>query len=105
MEKGKTMNEQEAIDWYEQFRDNIIMVGVKKEKYTLALKAMQTAITALLKQIPKRVVFYYTHEFAANCPACNVKIDSHASKKYCCWCGQRLAWGDDLDWSDDNELP
>ena len=91
------MTEKEAIDWCEQFRDNIINVGVKKEKYILALRAMRTAITALLKQIPKKVVFYYEHEFAANCPECNKKIDSHASKKYCCWCGQKL------DWSEDNE--
>lgn len=89
------MTEKEAIDWCERFRDNIIKVGVKKEKYTLALRAMRTAINALLKQIPKRVVFYYLHEFAANCPACKRKIDAHVSKEYCCWCGQRVEWGDD----------
>jgi hypothetical protein len=41
------MTEQEAIDLCEQFRDNIVATGVQKEKYTLALKAMRTAITAL----------------------------------------------------------
>lgn len=45
------MTELEAIDWCEQFRDNIIATGVEKEKYTLALKAMRTAITALNNQV------------------------------------------------------
>ena len=89
------MTSEDALNWCEDFRDNIIKTGVKKEKYTLALRAMRTAITALLKQIPKRVVFYYIQEFAAKCPACDGKIDAHASKKYCCWCGQRVEWRDD----------
>ena len=97
------MNENEALDWCEQFRDNIVKVGVKKEKYTLALKAMKTVISALKKQIPKRVTFYYVDSFNARCPSCEHNIDAHASKTYCCWCGQKVAWGDDLDWSVDDD--
>ena len=89
------MTVQEANDWCDQFRDNIIMTGVKKEKYTLALRAMRTAMTALAKQMPKKVVFFYPRDFSANCPECDKRIEAHANHKYCCWCGQRLEWSDD----------
>lgn len=90
------MTEKEAIDWCEQFRDNIIATGVEKEKYTLALKAMRTAITALLKQMPKKVVRYFEMDYSAECPSCNGRIEAHANHKACKWCGQRLEWsGDD----------
>ena len=86
----------EAIDWCEQFRDNIIMTGVEKEKYTLALKAMRTAINALSKQKPQKVVRYFEITYQAECPACKGRIVAHASHKHCRWCGQRLEWrGDD----------
>lgn len=89
------MTEQEAIDWCEQFRDNIVKVGVKKEKYTLALKAMRTAITALVKQIPQKVTRYFEIGYQAECPACNGRIEAHASHRNCKWCGQRLEWSGD----------
>jgi NMD protein affecting ribosome stability and mRNA decay len=90
--KGKAMTEQEAIDWCEQFRDNIIMQGVKKEKYTLALKAMRTAITALEKQIPQKVEKMV-------CPSCSrIFLLLHGQRKgadFCDCCGQALDWGKD----------
>ena len=89
------MTEQEAIDWCEQFRDNIIVTGVKKEKYTLALKAMWTAITALKKQMPQKVIRYFEISYQAECPACKGRIEAHASHKHCRWCGQRLKWSGD----------
>lgn len=90
------MTEREAIDWCEQFRDNIVMTGVKKEKYTLALKALRTAITALKKQIPKKVIRYFEIDYSAECPACKKRIQAHASHQNCKWCGQKLEWsGDD----------
>ena len=90
------MSEQEAIDWCEQFRDNIIKTGVKKEKYTLALKAMRIAINAISKQIPQKVVRYFEIDYSAECPACNGRIQAHTSHRNCKWCGQKLEWsGDD----------
>ena len=89
------MNEQEAIDWCEQFRDNIISTGVKKEKYTLALKAMRAIIAALKKQMPKKVVRYFEMDYSAECPSCNGRIEAHANHKACKWCGQRLEWSGD----------
>ena len=81
----------EAIDWCEQFRDNIIMTGVEKEKYTLALKAMRTAITALENRTPKKV------EKMA-CPTCGrIFLLLHGQRKgadFCDCCGQALDWGE-----------
>ena len=93
------MTTQEAIDWCEQFRDNIIKVGVKKEKYTLALKAMRTAITALVKQMPKKP--YYRKEEDTEgyaCPVCHmgVTVDHGRIKDtFCSHCGQVLDWSGD----------
>jgi hypothetical protein len=86
------MTHKEAIDWCEQFRDNIIATGVEKEKYTLALKAMRTSITALEKQIPQKVIRYFEITYQAECPACKGRIEAHASHKYCRLCGQAIEW-------------
>lgn len=85
----------EAIDWCEQFRDNIIATGVEKEKYTLALNAMRKAITALEKQTLQKVIRYWEITYQAECPACNGIIEAHASHRYCRWCGQKLEWSVD----------
>ena len=80
----------EAIDWCEQFRDNIIMTGVEKVKYNLALKAMRTAITALEKQIPKK-------PNKMTCPTCGriflFLYGQTKGAKYCDNCGQAIDWG------------
>ena len=91
------MTEQEAIDWCEQFRDNIVWTGVKKEKYTLALKAMRTAIAALKKRMPQKVVRYFEIDYSAECPSCKGRIEAHSSHRHCKWCGQRLEWSGDDD--------
>ena len=96
------MTPQEAIDWCDQFRDNIIKTGVQKEKYTLALRAMRTAMTALAKQIPQQPDLegdgYYDGELVYDtgyCPCCrqDYEIEYHAPK-FCENCGQALDWGD-----------
>lgn len=86
------MTEQEAIDWCEQFRDNIVATGVEKEKYTLALKAMRTAIKTLEKQIPQKFK-------NMACPSCGrIFLLLHGQRKgadFCDCCGQALDWGKD----------
>lgn len=102
------MKPQEAIEWCEQFRDNIIKTGVEKEKYTLALRAMRTAITAIEKQMPKKPTYVDTRfrnhgrsiadgaslSKCYKCPNCTSHI-FHVwdSEQYCPYCGQALDWG------------
>lgn len=84
------MTWQEANDWCDQFRDNIIKTGVIKEKYTLALRAMRTAMTALAKQIPQKLN-------GITCPNCGrIFLLLHGQTKgedFCGSCGQALDWG------------
>ena len=49
-------------------------------------------VSALEKQIPKKVEEFY-RDFEAKCPSCEHRIEAHASKIYCCYCGQALDWG------------
>ena len=49
------MTYKEALIWCYDFRDNIIKVGVAKEKYILALRAMRSAMTAIAKQIAEKI--------------------------------------------------
>ena len=86
------MTEQEAIDWCEQFRDNIIMTGVEKEKYTLALKAMRTVIAALKKQIPQKL----DKMACPNCGRIILMLHGQTRGANCCdVCGQAWDWGAD----------
>ena len=88
------MTEQEAIDWCEQFRDNIIAAGGREEKYILALKAIQTAITALKKRIPQKPRvddngWYCCRNCGDTFSLVNMVNDRN---KYCGKCGQALNW-------------
>lgn len=99
------MTEQQAIDWCEHFRDNIIMTGVQSEKYTLALKAMRTAIAALNKQIAQKPVEVKRTGAVirtAKCPLCdstfpdiggvNEAYDECEQPQHCRVCGQAIDW-------------
>lgn len=99
------MTEQQAINWCEQFRDNIIMTGVQSEKYTLALKAMRVAIAALNKQIPQKPVEVkrmYGTIYTAKCPLCGSTFPDiggihecyhECEQPQCCSvCGQAIDW-------------
>ena len=84
------MNSEDALNWCEDFRDNIIKTGVKKEKYTLALKAMREAIIALLKQIPKKP----NNMACPNCGRIFLRLFGQTKgPKYCDNCGQAIDWG------------
>ena len=84
------MTPQEALDWCEQFTDNLIMADVDNRKRTLALQAMQVCKSALEKQIPKKVITSNEQEY---CPVCNYFVPPPC-EKYCSHCGQALDWSD-----------
>lgn len=84
------MTNEEALDWCDDFRYNIVKTGVKKEKYTLALKAMRKAMIALIKQIPRKPV-------GMTCPNCGriflFMFGKTQGAKFCDNCGQAIDWG------------
>ena len=49
-------------------------------------------LNAIKKQIPEKVTTFYTQTLSAQCPSCKSRIESHASHKHCCYCGQALDW-------------
>lgn len=82
------MKPQEAMNWCEQFTDNLVMVDVDTKRRTLGLQAMQVCKSALEKQIPKKPS--ETDKARCICCACVVKRD----ERFCKNCGQALDWSD-----------
>ena len=80
------MKPQEAMNWCEQFTDNLVMVDVDTKRRTLGLQAMQVCKSALEKQIPKKP----SETDKARCIhcACVVRRD----ERFCKNCGQALDW-------------
>lgn len=79
------VNEQEAI--------NVLSKYAEIPKSETVREAYRMAISALEKQIPKKVEEWLPF-FKAKCPSCNGHIEAHASNLYCCRCGQALDWSD-----------
>lgn len=63
--------------------------------------AIDVAIQALEKQIPKRPIEHFTgDEWICECPVCKGVTDTPndvevESCQYCAWCGQRLDWSEE----------
>ena len=103
------MKPKEAIDWCEQFINNLVSANVDTKKRTLGLKAMQTCKSALEKQTPKKPTpqvvkggkrligngWWCKGTTVYKCPCCNSWITQ--TYKYCIDCGQALDWSDTND--------
>lgn len=81
------MTESEAIKELHKIRPRGGIIPQKRAE------ALDMAIQALEKQMPKKPDFTEDKEFAL-CPCCNGKglLDK---QKYCDNCGQKLDWGDE----------
>lgn len=82
---------------------NAIKCNYPPENYTILREALDMAMEALEKQIPKKPIKYeidYSGNPVFRCPVCG---DSWNSNEFgdgieCCWtCGQALDWSDDND--------
>lgn len=87
------MTQQEAKEWLIAIGKKYIHGGDegydKKRK-----KAIQIAIYALEKQIPKKVKMTDDLYPLSICPYCKVKHIPCRNFKYCSYCGQALDWSD-----------
>ena len=86
------MKPKEAIDWCEQFIDNLVSANVDTKKRTLGLKAMQTCKSALEKQIPKKPKYIEGDYDMPLCPNCGMSVDEN-EEIHCSTCGQAIDWG------------
>ena len=71
------------------------MFPVMKEEYK---EALEMAVKALEKQIPKKIIYttrcgYCENVTVYRCPAC--KTDVTGSSLYCWKCGQALDWSEE----------
>ena len=88
-------------------RESFMVGDYDKSIYDRDKEALQTAITALEKQLPKKPLYreteYYAHKFAKGikapfCECSRLAVDEENDCfTYCPDCGQAL------DWSDENE--
>jgi hypothetical protein len=94
------MTPKEALDWCEQFTDNLVMANVDTKKRTLGLQAMQTIKSALEKQIPKKPIpkldKVWERVISYTCPTCGNGCLGNCEYIFdCCeYCGQALDWSD-----------
>lgn len=84
------MTSGEAVNMLVRLQDEKLMT-------TEAFEALQMAIEALGKQIPKKPVGeHYAH---MRCPVCNHRIpsgmgsSSRRRDNWCNYCGQKILWG------------
>lgn len=91
------MTPKDALDWCEQFTDNLIMVKCDTKKRTLGLQAMRTCKSALEKQIPKKPILDTIFPSGVKwfrCPVCNHN-NIEKTDSYCHNCGQAISWEGD----------
>ena len=101
------MKYEEAMDWCEQFTDNLIAVNVDTNRRTLGLQAMQKCKEAIKKQIPQKPtphkididggvkignVIWGKNTTAYRCPCCDELISRVYD--YCYKCGQAIDWSE-----------
>ena len=55
--------------------------------------AIDVAIEALEKQIPKKVIPFENNPYLDACPCCG-RIKSIYGDRYCSYCGQRIDWSE-----------
>ena len=84
-------NEAEAIE--------CLKINKPTSGYMMLQEAVDMAIQALEKQIPKKVQLRHIHKFDGfddgECPTCglNVSRDCDGTDVFCPDCGQKLDWG------------
>ncbi len=89
------MNTQEAIVRIKEHRD----IHFHNELNAIYItEALDMAIEALEKQIPKKVILGDDEQDYIRCPKCNLELMSmdwydHFKCNYCEDCGQALDWG------------
>lgn len=92
------MTESEAIEWIKELKDSEeILEFYYVESF---IKALDVAIQALEKQIPKKVV--KDGKWSYKCPCCGECAETDCGDDfydyrldYCNGCGQKLDWSDE----------
>ena len=89
------MNIEQTIKYLEDSKCDQKQGEVFQEMHN---EALNIAIQALEKQIPKRPHHNYTinEDIYAECPNCGHTGLKKGTHGCCWWCGQKLDWGEDV---------
>lgn len=89
-DKGR-MTPQEAIQRIKQHNE----IHSKKERFAIYItEALNMAVEALEKQMPKKVKMTNDLYPMAICPCCENEFIPHTGFEYCHYCGQAIDWSD-----------
>ena len=94
---------------YEETKMRFEHNGSFDKEFAEDAEAIEFAIKALEKQIPKkpimRIAESYYEDFSddeeCKCPICGSIIGMNFIPKYCCECGQKLQTEEELYWSEE----
>ncbi len=92
---------EKAKKYFQKVLDSAVKSGKSYELNQAGYSEISTAIEALEKQIPKKVIFGHDEQDAICCPNCETEIammDEYRYEsvfyKHCPNCGQKLDWSD-----------
>ena len=84
------MTNEEAIEFLYDIQTDVVYNITSNEN-----EALEKAMSALEKQIPKKPTVYDSVPHG-RCPSCRNAVRMYCDdpkNKYCIWCGQALDWG------------
>ena len=87
------MTYEEALEWCEQFTDNLVSANVDTQRRTLGLQAMQKCKQALEKQIAKKPIYWNNEMYICpNCHRAEYIKQRDGLDVHCGGCGQLIDW-------------
>lgn len=98
--EGQTMDVKEAVEF---LQSRIAIIAVYKPELEDYKNALEVAVDALEKQVPKKPINKTKLDDTASrayencniivCPTCGRRLKLKSKGRYCDKCGQKLDWG------------
>lgn len=87
------MTYEEALDWCEQFIDNLVSANVDTKRRTLGLQAMQKCKQAIGKQMRQKPIYWNNQMYICpNCHRAEYIKQRDGLDVFCGGCGQLIDW-------------
>ncbi|MBO7230085.1 MAG: hypothetical protein J6V20_01560 [Bacteroidaceae bacterium] len=89
------MTYEEALDWCEQFIDNLVSANVDTKRRTLGLQAMKKCKQAIEKQMRRKPIYWNNKMYICpNCHRAEYIKQRDGLDVYCGGCGQLIDWSE-----------
>ena len=96
------MTTEKAIEYWKaryentKYFDDVHCDASELREHKEYVEALKETITALEKQVPKKIVRFNENFYTFyTCPDCMKYFNGMVKPRYCSGCGQALDWGDD----------